>query len=147
MTMQFHSFTADMQPDLQVIKLNADNETLTGVGVDTLGYQGVVFIVSVDGLEVANFSIKAQQDSDVAWGTVQDLLGSSVAFTTGIGTDGFAFVEIKNPLERYVRPQVVVPNVTTPTAVSVVSIRYGKDWLPETNADGEFHDHPIEGTA
>lgn len=133
--------------DCQVVDLDADNETLSGVGCDMLGYQGVIFIVSVDGLEVANFSIKVQQDSASAFGTAADLEGSSVAFSTGIGTNGFAFVEIKNPLERYLRPQVIVPNVTTPTAVSVVSIMYGKDWLPETNTDGELHTSPAEGTA
>jgi len=41
----------------------------------------------------------------------------------------------------------VVPNITTPTAVCVIALRYGKNWRPETNADGEFHEAPAEGTA
>lgn len=146
-TLSFGNIIEDMQPDLSLIKLNADNETLTGAGVDMLGYQGVVFFAAAQKGEVATYGLKAQQDDDVAFGAAADLAGSNVAFTTAIGTDGFAFLEIHNPTERYVRPKLVVPNVTTPTAVCVIALRYGKNWRPETNADGEFHEAPAEGTA
>jgi hypothetical protein len=56
-------------------------------------------------------------------------------------------VEVRNPQERYVRPAIVCPNVGTARAISCVSIRYGKQYLPETNSDGELHVAPAEGTA
>ena len=133
--------------DLSVIDIAADNETITGTILDMQGYQGVVFIVSANRAEAANFTIKAQQDTAVGMGSAADLVGTSVAFSTAIGADGFAFLEVVRPLERYVRPAVVVPDLTTPCALSVISIRYGKDTTPETNADGEIHVEPIEGTA
>jgi hypothetical protein len=112
-----------------------------------LGYQGVVFFASVDGHENKTYGLKAQQDTDVAFGTAADLLGSNVAFTTTTGANGFAFLEIIRPTERYVRPALVVPDITTPTAVCVTALRYGKNMLPETNADGEAHADTAEGTA
>ena len=137
----------DAQPELELVLANADNTTYYGTGVDMLGYQGVVFFACAKKGEIMTYGLKAQQDSDAAWGTVQDLNDSNVAFATAVATDGFAFLDIKNPDERYVRPALVVPNVVTPNSVAIISMRYGKSTLPETNADGELHGHPIEGTA
>lgn len=147
MTLSLNTIFEDTQPDIQAVKIDGDNETITGTGVDMLGYQGVVFIVTAGKGEAGNLSIKAQQDSAANYGTAADLLGTSVAFSTAIGTDGFAFLEIAKPSKRYVRPVVTVPNLTTPCPISVVAIRYGKNWHPETNADGEVHVTPAEGTA
>ena len=90
----------DMQPDLSLISNIADNETLTGAGVDMLGYQGVVFFASALKGEIKTYGLKAQQDTDVAFGSAQDLAGSNVAFATGTSTDGFAFLEIHNPTDE-----------------------------------------------
>jgi hypothetical protein len=146
-SLMFNTIKDDMQPDLVAYKIDADNETITGTGVDMTGYQGVVFFVVAGKGEVATFSIKAQQDSAVGFGTAADLLGSAVSFATAVNTSGFAFLEIRNPAEQYVRPIITVPNITTPVAVTVVALRYGKNWRPETNADGEVHVAPAEGTA
>ena len=146
-TISFGNIYSDMQPDLQIIKLDADNETLTGAGLDMLGYQGVVFFAAAQKGEIASYDLKAQQDAAVGFGGAPDLKDTKVTFATAVLTDGFAFVEIHNPTDRYVRPILVVPNVTTPNAVCVMALRYGKNWRPETNADGEFHEAPAEGTA
>lgn len=146
-TLSFNQIFADMQPDLQIIDLDADNETINGTGVDMLGYQGVVFFAAAQGGEAGTYGLKAQQDTASNFGTAADLLGSNVAFATTTGLNGFGFLEVVNPAERYVRPVLVVPNVTTPTAVCVIALRYGKNWRPETNADGEVHIAPAEGTA
>lgn len=147
MPVTLNDFLVDTQPNLETIKINADNNTYYGAGVDTLGYQGVVFFAAAYQGEVATYGLKAQQDTDAAFGTAADLAGSNVAFATGVTTDGFAFVDIKNPAERYVRPALVVPNLTTPNSVVIISVRYGKNWRPEVNADGELHVTPAEGTA
>jgi hypothetical protein len=136
-----------MQSDPQFIAIDADNDTYYGAGVDMNGYSGVGFFAIALKGEVQTYGLKVQQDTDPAFGTAADLAGTNVAFATAADADGFAFVEIKNPRERYVRPALVVPNVTTPNAVAIIAIRYGKGILPETNADGELHVYPAEGTA
>jgi hypothetical protein len=147
MTLQLHTVLSDMQPDLLLSGIAADNTTYYGTGVDMTDYQGVVFFAVAHHGENMTYGLKAQQDTDVAFGTTQDLLGSNVAFTTTTVVDGFAFLEIIRPTERYVRPALVVPNVTTPNSVAIFALRYGKNMLPETNADGEAHADTAEGTA
>jgi hypothetical protein len=147
MTLALHSFFEDMQPDLEIYKADADNETINGTGVDTLGYQGVVFFAVAGKGEIANVDLKVQQDSASNFGTAADLEGSKVTFATAVATNGFGFVEVKNPAERYVRAVIVAPNFVTARPITVIAIRYGKDLLPETNADGELHVSPAEGTA
>ena len=124
----------------------ADNETLTGAGVDMLGFDSVIFIPMALKGEALNFTIKAQQDSDSAFGTAADLLGTSVAFATTIGADALSALEIHQPLERYVRPLTAVPNAVAATPVAVLAIQFNAKDLPQSN-DGELHVSPAEGTA
>jgi len=124
----------------------ADNETLTGTGVDMQGYDAVAFVVGALQAEALNFTIKAQQDSDPAFGTAADLLGTSVAFATGIATDGLTTLEIVQPNERYVRPIIAVPNANAATPTFCISIRLKAKDVPKAN-DGELHLSPAEGTA
>lgn len=147
MTLSFVNFKEDMQVDKEICVVNADNATVTGTGVDMLGYQGVVFIATARQGEAATWTLKAQQDTTSAFSTAADLVGTGVSMTVGTESDGFAFVEIVQPQERYVRSAVVVPNITTATGLVVTAIRYGKNWRPETNSDGEIHIAPAEGTA
>lgn len=145
--MNIQSFYTDTQPDIQKVDLDADNETLYGAGVDMAGYKGVIFLLTVSKGEAANFTLKAQQDSASNYATVADLEGTAKTVAIATATDGFGFIEIKEPKERYVRPAIVCPNVGTPRAISCVSIRYGAQYLPETNSDGELHVNAAEGTA
>lgn len=147
MPFSFVNFKEDMQLDHQYINIAADNATYGGTGVDMTGYQGVVFIASCAAGTVATYSMKAQQDTASNYGTAADLLSTSVSCVTGTETDGFMFVEVLNPSERYVRPVITVADLSTPNGVAICSIRYGKDRRPETNSDGEFHYAPAEGTA
>ena len=147
MTYSFGNFKEDMQLDEQLIIVTADNATYAGTGVDMNGYQGVVFIAMGRQQEAATWSIKAQQDSASTYASAADLYNTSVNMVVGTEANGFVFVEVQNPEERYVRPVITVPNLSTPTGLAVFSIRYGKDYRPETNSDGEFHSAPAEGTA
>lgn len=145
--MNFGSIFTDMQPDPQLIDVDADNETLYGSGVDMDGYSGVAFFAIVQKGEAASFTLKAQQDTAANFGTAADLKDTGKAIVIATGTDGFGFLDIKAPQERYVRPALVCPNVGTAKGVAIFAIRYGAKYLPETNADGELHVAPIEGTA
>ena len=129
----------------QVLKA-ADNETLVGQGVDMTGYEGVAFFAVALKGEALNFAMKAQQDSDSAWGTVADLKDTSVAFSTAVGTDGYTMLDIYRPTEQYVRPSVAVPNAAAATPVAVIAILYGARFQPVSNT-GELHTSPDEGTA
>jgi sugar/nucleoside kinase (ribokinase family) len=119
---------------------------LTGTGVDMKGYDGVAFIVGALKGEALAFAIKAQQDSASNFATAADLLGTSVAFSTAVGTDGLTILEVWQPRERYVRPIITVPDASAATPTFCISIRYKAKDLPQTNA-GEQHISPAEGTA
>jgi hypothetical protein len=142
----YTSFLDHMQPDAQYVG-SPDNTTVYGSGVDMTGYSGVVFIATVAKGEIATYSLKAQQDTDAAYGTAADLTGTAVSFAIAVATDGFAFLEIQDPQERYVRPALVAPDVATARQASIVAIRYGKARGQDTNSDGEKHVMPAEGTA
>lgn len=137
----------DTKISLSLIKLNADNETLTGEILDMTGFEGVLFIAAAQKGESQTFGLKAQQDAVVGFGGAADLAGSNVAFTTAAGTHGLAGLEIHHPKEQFVRPVLVVPNWSTPTAAVVIAIQYGKNWRPITNTNTEFHEAPAEGSA
>ena len=141
------NFYFDTQVDLQIIDADADNETLYGAGVDMAGYAGVGFFASVIKGEAANFTLKAQQDTVSNFASAADLAGTGKTIAIATGTDGFGFIEVRTPQERYVRPALVCPNVGTAKSICIISIRYGAQNLPETNADGELHNAPAEGTA
>ena len=129
----------------QVLKA-ADNETLVGQGVDMSGYEGVAFYAYALKGEALDFSMKAQQDTDSAFGTVADLKDTSVAFSTTVGADGYTMLDIYRPTKQYVRPSVAVPNAAAATPVAVIAVLYGARYQPLSN-DGKLHTSPDEGTA
>lgn len=133
---------------VQTLKGTADNESLTGQGVDMAGYRGVVFIGFAVAGQAGTITLKAQQDSDSAYGTAADLLGTSVSAVSGTATTAhaIALLEIVNPQERYVRPVLAVPNID-PLAAGVIAFAYGPDVLPADNTYDEIHVGPAEGTA
>jgi len=147
MPLSFVNFTEDTQIDEAYFIVNADNATYGTTALDMTGYQGVVFIAMAYQGEAATWSIKAQQDTASAMSSAADLYGSSKNIVVGTEANGLGFIEIQNPQEACVRCVATVPNIGTPTGLSIVSIRYGKDRRPETNSDGEFHYAPAEGTA
>lgn len=145
--MNIRSFYTDTQIDVQKVDTGADDETLYGSGCDMAGYEGVIFIATVSAGEEANFVLKAQQDTASNYATAADLAGTAITIAIATATVGFGAIEVKNPRERYVRPALVCPNVGSAKSISIVSIRYGAKYLPETNSDMELHVNPAEGTA
>ncbi len=130
---------------IQALK-SADNETLTGTGVDMLGFDSVAFIAGALEGESLSFAIKAQQAAVSDYSDAADLAGTSVAFATTIPAKGLTTLEIVQPNERYVRPLVTVPNAAAATPTFCVAIQFNAKDLPQTNA-GELHVSPVEGTA
>lgn len=148
--MNLKSIYHDAVPSLQKIQLAADNSTYYGSGVDTQGYDGVAFFGFVKAYgagNVATYTLKAQQDTASNYGTAADLAGTGKSIIPTASADAFGFVDIHHPQERYVRPAMVVPNIATPTVVSMFAVKYHGKYRPETNAYGEFHNAPAEGTA
>jgi hypothetical protein len=103
-------------------------------------------VVALKG-EALNFTIKAQQGAAANMSDAADLAGTSVAFTTAVGADGQASLEIINPQERYVRAVVAVPDAAAATPVACIAVLHGSDVLPESNTNSEIHVAPAEGTA
>ncbi|MBI9042919.1 MAG: hypothetical protein JEZ06_00450 [Anaerolineaceae bacterium] len=136
------------QRSIQSLKA-ADNETLTGSGVDMLGFESVMFIAGALKGEALDFAMKAQQDIESAFGTAADLEGSSDAFSTTVYVDGLASLDIHQPQERYVRPVITVPNAAAATPVFCIAIKYNPKNYPVSSQGGAFEQHvsPDEGTA
>lgn len=140
-----HSILKDTLITVEAFKADADNETLTGVGVDMQGFDRVTFVAIAKQGNVGSPTIKAQQDTDSAFGTAADLVGTSATFTTGASADGITSLEIVEPRERYVRAIATIPNWNA-VPVIVLAIRHCAREVPQANA-GELHVSPAEGTA
>lgn len=141
------NFIEDTKITLEVLAVDADNQTKTGTGFSMDGYEGVLFIAAAKGGENMTYGLKAQQSAAANFAGAADLKDTNVVFTTTTVLDGLGLLEVHHPAKGYVRPLLVVPNVTTPTSVVVIAIRYGPNWKPITNANSEFHEEPAEGTA
>mgnify|MGYP000877447474 CR=1 FL=1 len=136
----------DTKLTVLAVKVDADNETITGAGVDMSGFEGVAFVAVIGKGEVVTHSLKAQQDADSAFGTAADLAGTATAFATAVAADGMAVLDIYQPQERYVRPVLTVGNFGTARPAMILAIQYGAKVMPQSNV-GEFHQSPAEGTA
>jgi hypothetical protein len=127
---------------------SADRE---GAILDMAGFRGVLMLVKF--ATIANgavTSIKAQQDTDVAGGTMADLEGT--AQTIAADDDNQIFIiDLYEPAERYVR-LVIDKDAANATAESAVYIQYGASQRPQTvtvtdKVTYERHMTPAEGTA
>src|SRR5688500_9951966 len=108
---------SDTQVDLVLLDADADNETLTSSILDMTGYAGVVFFAAVQKGEAATFSLKVQRGLVSNMSDAADLIGTAKSIVIATSTDGFGFVEVKNPGEQYVRAALVCPNVGTAKVV------------------------------
>lgn len=124
----------------------ADNETITSAEVDMQGFEGVAFVVTIDGGQAIAWSMKAQQDTVTGMGSAADLEGTAMSFTESATVQIVRVLDIKQPQERFVRVVLTVPNVDTATAVAILAMKYGAAVKPVGNT-GELHQAPAEGTA
>ena len=142
-----YSFLNNTEVSIQALDGAADNETLTGSGVDMQGYDSVAFVTGCLLGEELSLSIKAQQDTVSTFATAHDIEDSSVPFTTDAYTNGLTTLEIHNPQERYVRPLIAVPNANAAKAVFCIAILFNASKLPVGANAGELLVCPGEGTA
>lgn len=135
----------DAKVSIQALKADADNETLTGSGVDMAGYDVVEFIFGIKEGDAANHSIKAQQDTASNFGTATDLAGTATTVAATVSAAGLGVLTIVKPQERYVRPIVTIANITAVPAFCV-AIQHTARVSPVSKT-GELHVSPDEGTA
>jgi hypothetical protein len=129
----------------QVLTPDADDEELTGLGVDMQGYEGVAFVLIAGQGEVETWTIHAEQDDDPAFGDAEELAGTETDVATAVATDAVGILDIYQPQKRYVRPIVTVPDIAAVPA-GVIAIKYHPRVMPRTNNVGEYHQSPDEGT-
>lgn len=127
---------------------NADRN---GAILDMQGWDGVLMCVKFGDIAGgATTSIKAQQDTDPAGGTMADLAGTKIDVADNDDNQIF-IIDLYRPLERYVRV-VVDKDAANNTEEMAWYVQYGPTQKPVTQdlADEvtcEFHASPAEGTA
>jgi hypothetical protein len=130
------------------VKITADAPTVTGTTaidstiLDMAGYDGVLWIVRLGAPNAGN-NIRARQDTDPAMAAAADLLNTLVNHAT----NNVHMLELKAPLERYVRCRVT-RGVTT-TIDTLVAIQYRAANRPPVQPTSILEQHlsPVEGTA
>jgi hypothetical protein len=124
---------------------------ITGTILDMANYEGVLMIVrfgAITGSAVT--SIKAQQDTDSAGGTMADLEGTSITVADD-DDDQIFIIDLCRPRERYVR--LYVDRATQNAVVANAEyIQYGARKKPVSNnvanaVTCETNVSPAEGTA
>jgi hypothetical protein len=122
---------------IQALDGAADNETLTGSGVDMLdgSFNSVLFAAGgVKGAEL-EFNIKVFAAAGPTFANEIELDGSDTDFEADVYTDGVVAVQVHNPQQRYLRPKIVVPNVQTGIPIFCVAIRYNSQYKPADAGD------------
>jgi hypothetical protein len=95
------------------------------------GYQGCLIIVKMAAITGgAATSIKAQVDDAVAFGSPEDIEGSSI--TIADDDDNQIFVlDVRNVPQRFLR--VYLSRATQTAACDAIYVRYGPDSMPQVN--------------
>lgn len=127
----------------------AGTSAISGTILDMSGYEGVLVMVRMGAITSgAVTSIKMQQDTDSAGGTMADLEGTSQSIAD-TDDDEIFYIDLFRPQERYVR--LYVSRATQNAVVaSAEYIQYGPKAAPvtqPTGTNGETHVSPAEGTA
>lgn len=117
--------------------------TIDGAALDMAGYDGALFIVRL-GSPATNNNIRIRQ-CDTTGGTYADLAGTLVG---NHATENPLIVDVKRPLEQFLKYQVT--RGTTSTIDIVTIIQYRSRSRPTSQPSGtqiEKYSSPAEGTA
>jgi hypothetical protein len=134
--------------DFLAVSASADRD---GAILDMQGFDGVMMVVKMADIAAgATTSIKAQQDTDPAGGTMADLAGTGIAVADDDDNQIF-IIDLYQPTERYVRVSVD-KDAANATNECALYIQYGASARPviQTVADEvtyERHNSPAEGVA
>lgn len=122
-----------------------------GTVIDTMGYEGVLFVAAFGTLTATQVtSLKAQQGVQSDGSDMADLAGTSVGPLDDADGDKVLVLDVHKPDERYVR--CVVDRGTANAVIDgVVALLYGPRTAATaqgaTVAAAEAHTSPAEGTA
>jgi hypothetical protein len=117
--------------------------TITGSALDMAGFDGALFIVRL-GSPATNNNLRVQQ-CDTTGGSYADLTGTLVG---NHATDNPLIVDVKRPVEQFLKYQITRGTTTTIDAVTI--IQYKSRVHPTTQPSGtqiERWHAPVEGTA
>ena len=124
----------------------AGTSAITGSTIDTLGFNGVLFLVqfgTITAGAVTSFKVEHSDNSDMS--SNADIVGTSQTVADTDDNKVF-FCDLRKPVKRYVR--LLVSRGTQNAAVSAVALPYDPSDAPFTQtASGESHVSPISGTA
>lgn len=127
----------------------AGTADINGAILDMQGFDGVLVLVSFGAITGgAVTSIKMQQDTDPAGGTMADLAGTAQTVADDDDDETF-YIDLYRPTERYVR-LVVDRGTQNAVVASATYIQYKASKAPVTHGtgvSGELHASPAEGTA
>jgi len=108
----------------------AGTTAVNGTGVDTSGYEGVLFIAQLGALTATNVTtLKAQSSTDDGSSDAYaDMSGESKA-AADTESSKILYLDVADPLERWVRP--VLTRATANAVVeSVIAVLYGPKKMP-----------------
>jgi hypothetical protein len=126
-----------------VASVAAGTTTITGSALDMAGYDGAIFIVRL-GTPATNNNLRVQQ-CDTSGGSYADLTGTKVG---DHATDTPLIVDVKRPLEQFLKYQVTRGTSSTIDVVTIV--QYGartRVVTQPTSTQIERWHAPAEGTA
>ena len=113
------------------LNYSSASTALAGTTLDMSGWQGVLMVVKMAAITSgAATSIKAQSDSDSAFGSAQDITGTSITIADD-DDDQVFIIDLRHVPERYVR--VYLSRATQAAACDGIYIQYGPDSRPVTN--------------
>jgi len=115
-------------------------------GINTEGYDGVMFFGTIATANAANFANLAQSSDDGSADEYTDLAGTKVV----PGTNGYSFlIDVYKPTKKYVRCEIDRGGANTITG-DIYALLYGAAKAPVTHGttiSAETHISPAEGTA
>lgn len=121
----------------------AGTSTIDSAAYNMAGYDGIVFVVRL-GTPAANNNIRAQQDIVTGMGAAADLAGTLV----NSATLNQHMLDVKRPIEPFVRCRVTRGTSTTIDGITVIQYRARTHPVtqPATAVFETWHS-PAEGTA
>lgn len=124
----------------------AATSAITGSTIDTLGFNGVLFIVqtgTVTANAVTSFKVEHSDNADMSANA--DIFGTSQTINDDDDNKVF-YLDIRKPVKRFLR--LLISRGTANAAVAATALVYGPNDAPFTQtATGETHASPASGTA
>lgn len=121
---------------------------ITSDAIDTSGFEGCCFIVSVGTVASGAVTTIKVQQCDTSGGSYADLTGTSVTIADD-GDDKTYYVEVVRPREQYLK--LVVDRATANATIgSITAVLFGASNKPVSHGatvSGESHYAVAEGTA